>query len=803
MKRVSVLLILLLSQVNSVLSQTVTILDSEGLKPVSDVVIHNRLNSVLIYSNSSGKAEISAFNKNDIICFRHFSYDNVCLSADEIIKADNRILLTRKVFPIEEFVVSANRWEQKRNEVPNKILSVPATSIRLHNPQTTADIISMSGEVFVQKSQLGGGSPMIRGFATNRLLIVIDGVRLNNAIYREGNIQNVISLDPNSIESSEIIFGPGASSYGSDAIGGVMDFHTKKALFSTGDKPYFKAEAMTRYSTADNEKTAHLDFNIGGKRVAFLSSISYSDFDDLKMGSGKFPEYLRPEYVKRINGKDSVVVNSDPRVQVYSGYSQINTMNKLRFKISDGVDLVYSNHYSALSNVPRYDRLIQEKPVGSLRYGDWYYGPQVWMLNNFQVTITKPTKLFDELRIIAAHQNYKESRHDRSFGKSTVNEQFEKVKIISLNLDFDKKFSGDKHLLYYGFEFVNNDIKSIAQTRDIETAVIAPAGPRYPDGTNKYNNLSAYAGYKNNISEKFTFITGLRYSWVTLNSTILDTTFYDFPFTEISISNGALTGSAGMVYRPDKKTQININASTGFRAPNLDDAGKVFDSAPGIVVVPNPGLKPEYSYNLDLGISRDLAKIIHIEATGFFTLLNNAMVRHDYLFNGEDSIVYGGELSKVEAIVNAGYARVYGVSFNLQANIVRGLSFKSTLNITEGKEQGGIPLRHATPVFGSSRFVYETPRFKADLYALYNGARKFRNMAPSEIAKSYMYATGKDGNPWSPGWFTINFKASYAFSKWGTVNAGIENILDNRYRPYSSGIVAPGRNFIISFRAAV
>jgi hemoglobin/transferrin/lactoferrin receptor protein len=802
MKKVFLLFILELSLFNFVLPQTVIIIDKEGQKPVSDVVIHNRQNSIMIYSNSSGKAEISAFDKNDIICFRHFSYENICLSTDEIEKADNKIFLTRKVFPIEEFVVSATRWEQKRNEVPNRILSLPAPSVRFQNPQTTADIISMSGEVFVQKSQLGGGSPMIRGFATNRLLIVIDGVRLNNAIYREGNIQNVISLDPNTIESGEIIFGPGASSYGSDAIGGVMDFHTKKALFSAGDKPYFKAEAMTRYSTADKEKTAHLDFNLGAKRIALLSSISYSDFDDLKMGSGKFPGYLRPEYVKRINGKDSVIVNSDPKVQVYSGYSQINTMNKLRLNLAKGIDLVYSNHYSALSDVPRYDRLIQYKS-GKLRYGDWYYGPQVWMLNNLQVTISKPVKLFDELRIIAANQNYKESRHDRSLGKSIVNEQFEKVKIISFNLDFDKKLSDGKSLLYYGFEFVNNDIKSIAQTKDIDTDVITPAGSRYPNGTNKYNNLSAYAGYKNNLSEKLTLITGLRYSFVTLNSTIADNHYYNFPFTRISISNGALTGSAGMVYRPDGKTQMNFNASTGFRAPNLDDAGKVFDSAPGMVVVPNPGLKPEYSYNFDLGISRDFAEFIHLDVTGFFTWLNNAMVRHDFIFNGQDSILYGGELSKVEAIVNAGYARVYGVSLNLQANISHYFSFKTTLNITEGKEKGGVPLRHATPVFGSSRFVYETSKFKADLYALYNGARKFRNMAPSEIAKPYMYATDKDGNPWCPGWFTLNFKASYSFSKWGTVNAGIENILDYRYRPYSSGIVAPGRNFIISFRVAV
>ncbi|MBA4321750.1 MAG: TonB-dependent receptor, partial [Odoribacter sp.] len=508
------------------------------------------------------------------------------------------------------------------------------------------------------------------------------------------------------------------------------------------------------------------------------------------------------EYALYINGKDSVIANPDPGVQIFSGYNQINTMNKLRFKISENIDVVFTNHYSRLSDVPRYDRLIQYKSdiPGNLRYGDWYYGPQVWMMNNIQLTHAGKNKLYDETRIIAAQQNYRESRHNRNFGNSSVNEQFEKVGILSLNIDFDKKIKSENQLLFYGIEMVHNNIKSEADKRNINTGIISPAGSRYPNGKNSYNSISAYTGYKNNLSEKITVNTGVRYNYVTLNSTIADNSWYNFPFTKISISNGALTGAAGLVYRPGKNFQINLNTSTGFRAPNLDDAGKVFDSAPGIIVVPNPGLKPEYAYNADLGLSKDFGKFLHFEITGYYTWLKNAMVRHDFLFNGEDSINYGEVLSKVEAIVNAGYARVYGVSINVQANLLKNLILKSSLNITEGNEQGGIPLRHSAPVFGTTHLIYETSRIKADFYSVYNGAKTFNNMAPSEIAKPYMYAADKDGNPWSPAWYTLNFKISCNISKWGIINAGIENIIDNRYRPYSSGIVAPGRNYIISFR---
>jgi hemoglobin/transferrin/lactoferrin receptor protein len=425
------------------------------------------------------------------------------------------------------------------------------------------------------------------------------------------------------------------------------------------------------------------------------------------------------------------------------------------------------------------------------------------MMNSIQLTIKKENKLFDEVSLITALQNYKESRHDRNFGKTIMNEQFDKVGIVSLNLDFDKKSDKGNQLFYYGFEFVNNDIKSVAQTRDILTGNLSPSGSRYPDGKNKYNSTSIYAGYKNNISEKITFNTGLRYNLVTLNSTIEDNSFFNVPFTRISMSNGAVTGAAGIVLRPMEKMQININSSTGFRAPNLDDVGKIFDPVGGIVVVPNPDLKPEYAYNIDLGISKDFTDILHFEITGFYTWLNNAMIRHDFLFNGEDSIIYKGALSKVQAITNATYARVYGIHFNLQANITDYLSIRSTLNITEGKEKGGIPLRHAAPVFGSTHIIYKSSDLTADLYSSYNASRKFEKMAPTEIEKPYLYAVDNNGNPWSPGWFTVNFKVSYNFMRWAILNAGIENILDYRYRPYSSGIVAPGRNYIISLRVTI
>ncbi len=800
MKKLLVSLLLFLPFL-TIVAQTVTVINADDGKPVSDVAVYNETRTEFGITNPAGRINLSGFRPGQTLYFQHFSYERVSFTTEELKAAGWIVKLVTRTFEVEEFIVSANRWEQKSDEVPNHIIVVAQPAVRMMNPQTAADLVSM-GEVFVQKSQFGGGSPMIRGFATNRVLINIDGVRMNNAIYREGNIQNVISLDPNMIERTEIIFGPGATMYGSDALGGVMDFHTKRALFSTGDSLFMKAEGMARWSSASSEQTYHADINAGGRRIAFLSSVTWSDFGDLVMGSRSHSEYLRNSYQVRVGDRDSVVMNDNPQKQVASGYSQLNTMNKLRFKAGRNFDIDLAHHYSRLSDVPRYDRLIQTRN-NTLRYGDWYYGPQVWMMTNASVRYNKPSPLFDEARLTVARQDYRESRHDRGLNKTDLNQQFEKVGIWSANLDLDRKTGDRGNLLYYGTEYVWNNIHSTANVKNIITGETIPAGSRYPNGQNRYNSFSLYAGYKFNPVSKLTVSAGARYNYVSLNSEIADNSFYNFPFTTIESANGALTGAAGAVYRPDGQTEITLNLSTGFRAPNLDDLGKVFESAPGVLVVPNPDLRPEYLYNIDLGASREFGKMLLAEASLFYSYLDNAMVRREFLFNDEPTVEFQGEESQVFAMVNAGYAIVYGTQLKAELRPSSFLRIKSSLTVTGGHDDENEPLRHVPPLFGTTHLVFERSAVRADLYAVYNGSITYDRMAPSEKEKPYLYAEDENGNPWSPGWFTLNFKSSFNISNRLDLTAGVENILDLRYRPYSSGIAAPGRNFIISARVRI
>ncbi|MBN2681034.1 MAG: TonB-dependent receptor [Bacteroidales bacterium] len=781
-------------------SQVITVRDNETLSPLEMVTIKCENTKIYTTTNSKGRADISSFKKAEKIEIRCLGYKTLVISYNDLKMKNFELLMLPSILTVDPVVISATKTSQLSTEVPSRIVSISAKTVKLQNPQTAADLLGISGKVFIQKSQQGGGSPMIRGFATNRLLYTIDGIRMNTAIFRAGNIQNVISLDPFATENTEVFFGPGSVIYGSDAVGGVMSFRTLTPQLSVDSLILVSGNAVLRYSTSNNEKTGHFDVNLGWKKWALVSSISSFEFGDLKMGSHGPDEYLRNVFVQRQDSIDVIVTNKDNRIQNPSGYSQINLMQKIRFRPSEKWDFQYGFHYSETSEYSRYDRHVRYKN-GLPRYGEWNYGPQIWMMNLISVTSFSENSFYDELSIKAAQQFFEESRISRDLNNNTRETRLEKVDAYSLNLDLSKSINS-KNELNYGAEIVSNIVKSIGIDTDISSGEEIAGPARYPNST--WGSYALFASDRYKFSEKIRLVSGLRYNFFSLNAKF-DTAFYPFPFTEANLNKGSLTGSLGMVYKPTEKWVVNIGIASGFRTPNVDDLGKVFDSEPGSVTVPNPDLTSENVYNLDFGIAKVFSDWLKLDFTVYYTLLDNAMVRRDYTLNGLDSIVYAGEMSKVQAVQNAAKANVYGLQAGVEIKLPLGFGFSSDFNYQKGEEEmddGTVsPSRHAPPTYGISRISFKKENLEMQFYAVYSDSKTFEELPEEEKGKDYIYAIDNDGNPWSPAWVTLNFKAMYKLSDQLTLSVGLENITDRRYRPYSSGIVAPGRNFLISLRA--
>jgi len=798
LSRKSFFVILLVLANIGLLSQSVFVYDQQTGEPVSNVFIFNDDKTATGLTNELGFVKLEEFSSSDHIHFQHPSYNELLLDLLAIEDLRFKVALNQKLIHLEEVVVSANKWEMKSNEVPNSIDVIKSKDIIFENPATTADMLSSANGVFIQKSQLGGGSPMIRGFSANKILFVVDGIRMNNAIYRSGNLHNVLQADVNSIESTEVIYGPGTNIYGSDALGGVVDVHMLKPTLGDAEKWKTTGHGSARFSSAAVERTFHADVNVSNNKWGILAIFSYSAFDDLVMGD-KFNDYnLRKEYVKTSNGKDTIVQNSNPRTQKFSAYNQLSFTTKVTNKISDNTSWTYGFYLTRTSDVPRYDRLLQYSD-STLKYAEWYYKPQQWMMHSLGFDFNGKTKIYDHMNLRLAYQNVREGRNDRKYQNPWLRQRNEVVQVLSLNNDYDKSFKNQQYL-FYGLELIYNNVQSTGEEKNIYTNETEKVSSRYPDGGNLYLMGGAYLTYKKNFNKApLTFIGGLRYSYTSLNSEIDDTTFYHLPYNEIKINNGALTGNAGFVYHPDS-WQFQLNLSSGFRSPNLDDAAKIFDSEPINVVVPNPDLKPEIIYSIDAGIIKKFNGKANIELTGFYSYLDHAIVRRDFQLSGHDSIMYDGELSRVQAMVNAGYANIYGASLLFNIKIMKYLVFNTSLTYIKGYDDEGYALRHAPPLFGRTSLSFEISKLKLQLYTLYSAEVAYDDLAPTERSKAYLYATDDNGNPYAPAWWTLDFKGSYAFNEKFLLTFGVENIMNYRYRPYSSGITAPGRNFIVAFR---
>ena len=738
----------------------------------------------------------------------NFSQGKTLFNLQDTISQVNKNDISYLVEELDEVLLSPSKFLESSIEISKKVVSINQSTVELANPKTSADLLETTGNIFIQKSQLGGGSPIIRGFSTNRLVISIDGVRLNNAIYRGGNIHNVISISPMTIENIEVILGSESVLYGSDAIGGVMNFYTKTPVLSEISNKRIKSNINSRYSTAASEKMYHFDIAYSTKKISFLSSITQSSFGDLKMGSNGPYDYLRENYVVASNDDEDVIIeNSDSKIQRFTAYNQLNLMQKIFYQPNENLKFDFGIHFSKTNNIPRYDRLIIEDENEGFIFSEWYYGPQKWLLVNNQITINPKNKnIFDLMKIGTSFQNFEESRNSRKFSESNLNNRLENLDILSLNIDLLKDINY-KSNIKYGVEFIHNGLESIGKRTDLDNGLESLISTRYPNNSS-LKSFGAYVNFKDKIIQDLFFHSGLRFTLSKLKADLSQNNdYFDFAFGNVSLKNSALVGGIGLSWLRNNNNVWKLNINTAFRSPNIDDLAKVFDSAPGNVLVPNTELEPERSLGFELGSYFKTSNNIELDFSSYLTYLYNGMIRRDFVLeNGLTEIIYDGSLSQIQALQNSSRSLIYGFEFGMKWPLSQNLILKTQHNMITGYELNELsfsfPVRHIPPNYGNFHVVFKKGRLNLDAFINYNSEIPFKDLAESERAKAYLYALDNNGNPYSPSWYTINLRTKYSFSEKINCSFSFENISDKLYRPYSSGISAPGSNFIFSLNYA-
>jgi len=810
-------------------AQKVKVLDKKTGKSVKDVTVFNDSYTINVTSNKNGFVNVAQFKENEIIVLSHLSYAVKRIKKSVLKKQNFVVYLTKQSEELDEIVLSVFKKEEKTKRIAEQIAVLSTKDIQKVSPQTSADLLATVPGIKVQKSQFGGGSPVLRGMESNRVLLVVDGVRMNNAIYRKGHLQNSITLAPSLLDKVEVVFGPSSVIYGSDALGGVIHYYTKTPKLSENKE--VKSQLFSRFSTVNQEVTTNVSAELSFKKWASFTSVSYSDFGDLRAGRSRnhgFEDWGKVFYFsENINGNfnPNPTKNSDPSLLRNTGFNQTDVLQKFYIPLSKKTDLKINLQYSTSSDIPRFDRLTELTDLtdpASLKFAEWYYGPQNRLLASTQLLINPNRNWIDTGAVTVAYQNVQESRIQRRFGSLNRSTREEEVAVFNVNGDFSVPLTQDKKRnLSYGFEFAYNDVTSNAtgNTLNIENGKINgfsdefPVQSRYPDGGSNYTSYAAYLGYRQDLGSRSTLNSGIRFTKTHLEANWIDQTFFQLQNPNLVTDNSALTATLGYVYRPNKNWQITSVLSSGFRSPNIDDVGRIREKS-GNVTIPNVMIQPEFAYNAEVGIQKYFNnRKFRIGGNFYYTLLDN-YIQREFLFNADGSrqqVEFDGELGNAVTNQNRGTAYIWGYTLNYLGKLSDTWNTSGFITYSKGRTYDtNEPMSSIPPLFGQFQVNYKKDKLELGADFRFNSKKDIKDFNIPEGIDNHDLTPVVNPNATeeteiffgSPGWMTLGFNGTYLVSNTFSIQARLDNIFDEHYIEFASGVAAPGRNLSVSFMAS-
>ena len=690
--------------------------------------------------------------------------------------------LRAKVFyPFPAIVVMSERQSNPEEKIPRFISRINAVQLQDEIVMSTPDALAELPGLMVQKTNLGGGSPFIRGLTGKQILILVDGVRLNNSTFRFGPNQYLNTLDPGIAEAMEVHYGPGSVIHGSDALGGVINIISKAPSLNESLHACFRQQ----FSSADLGSLSNLEIGAATGKLAWLAGVSYKHFGDLRAGS---------------NGGSPVgVVDKNDR-QPWTGYDEFNTNLSLLYALRPNQHLRNTFIFTRQGRVPRTDKmaLTDYNPDPEERY---YFDPQQLIFNVLEFSAIH-WKGLNQIGIQVGLQSQLEGRERRKAGWTKT--RFEEDEIRTFFLQFQGSDDLNEHQwISFGSEFYHDFITSERYEINDGTTLRKGKTGRFPDGSD-YNSLGAYLQSGLEFGTSWEMIGGLRYAVYHTNFDLsavkIDTIYREAE--ESLVFNGGVneksysdfTWSLETLYRIRPGRVLYAGLSRGFRAPNMDDLAVDGEWNSG-TDIPNPELKPEKALQMEGGVKIDSDKL-RLRCALFHTRYSDFIQRQYLGYRVEE----GAEVD------------VYHYE-NFEKGVMDGFEMQLAWRFQENEAHRTVLQTHASWIRGWNETSDEPMRRMPPLMAYLGLRRDF--LHSRTWIEGFAQAAGKqdqlaagdivdnripDGG--TPGWMTLNLRSGWQISRHLEGVAGLYNILDARYRIYGSGLDAPGINavFSISYR---
>jgi len=659
--------------------------------------------------------------------------------------ADSTVQLSLTLAPAvlhinKEVVVTARRNETNVFDLPNSMAVVSNDELNRKMPRSTAEALLETSGVWMQKTNHGGGSPFIRGLVGNQVLVLVDGIRLNNTTFRYGPNQYLNTIDPWHIERVEVQRGAGAVLHGSDALGGVINIITKQPRFSH-DGVRVNGELLSRIMSSDMEKSGKAEFDIASTNVAVVGGFSLKDFGDLKAGGDIGHE--RP-----------------------TGYSELDGDVKAMFRLSDRHQLTMAYQNVHQEQIPSYDQVAQRG------YQEYSFDPQIRRLAFVRYQLNSASRWLQTLTLTSSWQQSVEQRKKLKQGASTRITEEDDITVAGISLEsYDRPFA--HWTITAGMDYYADQVKSWRKDLDLTTNRITAKRGLYPDGA-EAQSLALY--WDNAIPYgKMLLSLGGRYNQYTVKAS--DQTFHN-----LEINPSAWIGSASLMYSLHPHHKVYGSVSQGFRAPNINDMSTLgaFDYG---IEVPSTALAPERTVNYELGYKARMNAMSGALAV-YRCNLSDLIDRVAGSYNGSDYY----ENQRVYIKQNVDEAFIWGFESELEYQISLHLAAFGSVIYTYGqKTSTDEPMRRIPPLNGQIglRFSSEQP--------LWGEARLLLATKQDRLAAGDRddHRIPKGG---TPGWTVFNLTGGYTLFTRLDVMLGMLNLFNEAYRFHGSGVDGYGRS---------
>jgi hemoglobin/transferrin/lactoferrin receptor protein len=669
-------------------------------------------------------------------------------------------------------VVTAKRREAEALDIARHATVVTADRIVESSGQTTPDALREEAGVWIQKTGMGGGSPFIRGLTGKQVLLLVDGVRLNNSCYRYGPNQYLNTIDPAVLERIEVVRGSGSVLYGSDALGGVVNMITRRRMpFGATDEAGIDVVLAEQYSSASGGSVTRLDVEASLGTASFSVGASYASFGDLRAGSGE-----SPVGIVDIDG-----------AQRPTGYDGTSLDASVRWALSPTQELAVKYLHTNQTDVPRSDRLLQSDRLTTPDL-EYHYDPQLQELAIVEYEARDVGPLASLKANVSYNRQLEGRRSKRAAWTYTRLEEDEVGTIgTALQLAFKPARRG---VVTAGLDFYRDDVGSWRKrVEDGTGTVTAEATSLFPDGT-RYGSFGAYVRDDIAVSEAVSVAVGGRVSAFGIesdlgsNAIVGDTSTYG-PFGVVGETYGDVTWGVEGVLRASDEVSWYAGVSRGFRAPNVEDLTVNGDWSSG-TDIPNPELEPEESLDCELGVK--LAK-------GDTSL--GLCVFHNEYTNLIDRVVIDtvGGTTNLTQKQNIDEAYIRGVEMSWRLSLGAGTwgrgGFFGTAawtygqNVTDDEPVSRIPPFHQ---FVGLRWDGARARSWAEFFVETAGTQD--RLAATDLTDVRIPVGG------TPGWTTVNVRGGFDLAAQARLTLAMLNLTDERYRVHGSGIDAPGLNAV-------